>query len=239
MKQIKSLYSQGCCCSAKHLKNTHLQHSFISSANSLNPLGAFPVISSGGGETGQKSFEMLNCCSGYKVAKVGDDFVVKFGKAGQVNLLEGVNMLFVQQATKVKVPRVYALYNDPESSMNYIVMEFIKGNTLDTQWACLADYQKDCHNTQTVLQRTIRSSLARVLGSIGKSHLLHGISWTSQPTPSINGPFNSEALLNEALALKYIGASDSHSAYKADFYRRSLSDVFRGHRPKFTHGRTS
>ncbi|KAK2807023.1 hypothetical protein FQN50_005597 [Emmonsiellopsis sp. PD_5] len=176
--------------------------------------------------------------NGCKVVKVGDKFVVKFGMAGQVDLLEGVNMLFVHQATKIKVPRVYALYNDPESSTNYIVMEFIEGDTLDTQWASLSHGQKsDITTTLRQYFKELRDlSSPGFFGSIGQNRLLHGIFWTSQPTPSINGPFCSEAALNEALALKYITASDTRTTYKADFYRRSLSHVFRGHMPKFTHG---
>ncbi|TPX25060.1 hypothetical protein DIZ76_010509 [Coccidioides immitis] len=175
--------------------------------------------------------------NGYKVVKVSDHFVVKFGRASQVDLLEGLNMLFVQQATKLKVPRVYALYNDPESSTNYIIMEFIKGDTLDTQWAHLTHCEKS--EIAMILRQyfdELRSFPSPgFFGSIGKSHLLHGIFWTSQPTPSINGPFNSEAALNEALALKYLETADTRTTYKADFYRRSLSHVFRGHDPKFTH----
>ncbi|OAT07160.1 hypothetical protein BDBG_16777 [Blastomyces gilchristii SLH14081] len=63
--------------------------------------------------------------NGYRVVKVSDHFVVKYGRADQVDLLEELN---VQQATKVKVPRVYALYNEPESSTNYVVKEYIKGD---------------------------------------------------------------------------------------------------------------
>ncbi|KKZ64204.1 hypothetical protein EMCG_01489 [[Emmonsia] crescens] len=176
--------------------------------------------------------------NGYKVVKVGNEFVVKFGTASQVDLLEGVNMLFVQQATKVKVPQVYALYQDSESSTNYIIMEFIKGDTLDTQWAQLTRCQKS--EIATTLRQYFQElrdlSSPGFFGSIGKNHLLHGIFWTPQPTPSINGPFDSESALNEALALKYIEASDNRTTFKADFYRRSLSQVFRGHVPKFTHG---
>ncbi|KMU92706.1 hypothetical protein CIHG_10493 [Coccidioides immitis H538.4] len=40
------------------------------------------------------------------------------------------------------------------------------------------------------------------LGVSGKAIFCMVFFWTSQPTPSINGPFNSEAALNEGLALK-------------------------------------
>ncbi|OAT08340.1 phosphotransferase enzyme family protein [Blastomyces gilchristii SLH14081] len=147
--------------------------------------------------------------NGYKVVQVGTEFVVKFGAASQVDLLEGVNMAFVQQATKVKIPRVYALYNDPESLTNYIIMEFIEGNSLDTQWAHFTNCQK-CEVATTLRQ--------------------YFDELRNLPSP---GFF---ATLNEALALKYIGESEHRTTYNTDFYRRSLSHVFRGHVPKFTHG---
>ncbi|KAK2741442.1 hypothetical protein FQN55_008358 [Onygenales sp. PD_40] len=136
------------------------------------------------------------------------------------------------------MPQVYMLDNAPESSTIYIVVEFIEGHTLDTQWASLSPYQKsDISATLRQYFGELRDlSSPGFFGSIGQNRLLHGIFWTSQPTPSINGPFRSEDALYEALALKYITASDTHTTYKANFYRRSLSHVFRTHRPKFTHG---
>ncbi|EEQ84739.2 phosphotransferase enzyme family protein [Blastomyces dermatitidis ER-3] len=112
----------------------------------------------------------------------------------------------VQVATKVKIPRVYALYNDPESLTNYIIMEFIEGNSLDTQWAHFTNCQK-CE---------VATTLRQYFDELR------------------NSPH--QATLNEALALKYIGESEHRTTYNTDFYRRSLSHVFRGHVPKFTHG---
>ncbi|OOQ87431.1 hypothetical protein PEBR_17453 [Penicillium brasilianum] len=67
-----------------------------------------------------------------RVVAVGQLFVVKFGLG--VNLIEGENMLFVQGSTDVPVPRVYALYSDPNTRRNYIVMERIIGRTLLSAW---------------------------------------------------------------------------------------------------------
>jgi hypothetical protein len=50
---------------------------------------------------------------GRRVVAVGQHFVVKFGL--RVNLIEGENMLFVQGNTDVPLPRVYALYSDPNT----------------------------------------------------------------------------------------------------------------------------
>lgn len=88
--------------------------------------------------------------NGWKVVKIDTAFVVKYGCAKQPSLIEGENMLFVQQNTRVKVPRVYALYHDSELSQNYIVMEYIEGNSLESQWACLThDERSDIAATLT------------------------------------------------------------------------------------------
>jgi hypothetical protein len=62
---------------------------------------------------------------GRRIVGVGLHFVSKFGVG--INLIEGENMLFVQENTNVPVPRVFALYSNPETRKNYIVMERIVG----------------------------------------------------------------------------------------------------------------
>ncbi|KAI1157901.1 kinase-like domain-containing protein [Nemania serpens] len=58
------------------------------------------------------------------VARVGEHFVVKYGKA--VSSIEGETMLFVKQHTTIPVPGVYAIYTyDEDKTM--IIMEFIDG----------------------------------------------------------------------------------------------------------------
>ncbi|KAI1108552.1 kinase-like domain-containing protein [Nemania sp. NC0429] len=62
------------------------------------------------------------------VARVGDHFIAKYGKA--VSSIEGENMLFVKQHTNIPVPAVYAIYTfDEDKTM--IVMEFIEGVLLN------------------------------------------------------------------------------------------------------------
>ncbi|RAK85510.1 hypothetical protein BO79DRAFT_231441 [Aspergillus costaricaensis CBS 115574] len=56
---------------------------------------------------------------GRRIVEIGDHLVAKFGKG--VDLIEGENMLFVQENTSIRVPRVYALYSDPSTGKNYIV----------------------------------------------------------------------------------------------------------------------
>ncbi|KMW68265.1 hypothetical protein BDDG_12702 [Blastomyces dermatitidis ATCC 18188] len=125
--------------------------------------------------------------NGYRVVKVSDHFVVKYGRADQVDLLEELN---VQQATKVKVPRVYALYNEPESSTNYVVKEYIKEGIL-------MNYATSSHQgTLEVLGNAIFCMV------YSGPHSLH--------LPSMV-PSTSEAALNEAPALKYLATADTRT----------------------------
>ncbi|WEW57767.1 hypothetical protein PRK78_003234 [Emydomyces testavorans] len=176
--------------------------------------------------------------NGYRVVRVGAHYVVKYGSSLQLDLIEGENMLFIRQATTIPVPRVYALYTDPIKSINYIVMEFIEGELLSTQWPHLTADEKS--NIVATLRRyfnqlrNLRSP--GYYGSIGKRPLQDGIFWTPKPRPEINGPFESEDAMNTAMTLKYLSQSETQSTYRADFYRRALANVYRGHEPKFTHG---
>ncbi|EEQ34510.1 hypothetical protein McanMca71_002511 [Microsporum canis] len=176
--------------------------------------------------------------NGYKVVRVGDSYVVKYGHSVQLDLIEGENMIFIRHATRIRVPKVYALYTVPETSMNYIVMEYIEGKPLDTQWKSLSDREKEG------IMSTLKQYFTEIrklpspgyFGSLCRRRMPGGMFWTSKPNPAINGPFKTEADLNEAMALKYVAESEYRSVYRAEFYRRSLSNVFRGHESTFTHG---
>ena len=67
-----------------------------------------------------------------KVVRVGRHFIVKYGPG--VSLQEGENMLFVRQATNVRVPTVYALFREEATGDNFIVQEFIPGKSLACHW---------------------------------------------------------------------------------------------------------
>jgi hypothetical protein len=167
-----------------------------------------------------------------RVVQVGDHFVVKFGVG--IDLAEGRNMLFVREQTNVPVPRVYGLYS--RGPKNYIVMERIASSTLMKLWPDLQHSEKEA---VTRLLRTHFDELRNLpppdyYGSLGRRALLDGIFWTLEPEATINGPFSSEEALTEALALKY--SYNGHSDYRAEYYRQYLPQLFRNHRPTFTHG---
>jgi hypothetical protein len=75
------------------------------------------------------------------VVVVGDHFVVKYGTI--VHLQEGENMLFIRKSTSIPVLTVYALFNDHETGMNFIVQKYILGKTLEGLWRSLETVEKE------------------------------------------------------------------------------------------------
>jgi len=171
---------------------------------------------------------------GRRVVEIQPHFVVKFGKG--VNLVEGENMMFVGENTSIRVPRVYALYTKSDTGKKYIIMERIAGQSLLSSWSRLGPLERESITTTLHHYFTELRSLSppSYYGSLGKRRLLDEIFWTQNPEPAINGPFDSNEHLLEAMARKYIHDGGSH--YRADFYRQCLPRVLCDHRPTFTHG---
>ncbi|MCJ1265355.1 hypothetical protein MMC22_005232 [Lobaria immixta] len=108
-------------------------------------------------------------------------------------------------------------------------MENVKGDTLASRWPSLTRAQK----TAIVAKlRFIFEELQLIpspgyFRTLGKRHLFDGMFWISEEAPSINGKFENEDALNEAMAQKYI--YDSRPTFKADFHRQFLPHGFKGH----------
>lgn len=169
---------------------------------------------------------------GRRIVGVGEHYVVKFGLG--VNLIEGENMLFVRENTNFPIPQVFALYSDPETNKNYIIMERIIGQTLLSVWPQLSTPAKQ--RMMSDLRRHLDDlrQLPQYFGSLGKQPLLDEIFWTQQPDPLINGPFGSTEDLNEAMIRKY--ACNGGSTYRAEYLRICFPLVFNDRQAAFTHG---
>jgi thiamine kinase-like enzyme len=178
--------------------------------------------------------EELSHTAGCKVVAIGNHFVIKYGL--QVDLLEGETMLFLKESTSVPVPRIYALFQDPDNKQNYIIMERIMGSTLEKEWPNLDEAAKDSISSQ------LRVAVEEMRGlkspgkfcALGHRALTDGIFWTAEPVPFAAGPFESEHDLNTAIIANY--KRQGHSKYKADYYARVFLILFRDHEPTFTHG---
>ena len=72
--------------------------------------------------------------------------------------------------------------------------------------------------------------------SIGHRPLQDAIFWSGneKEKSSMNGPFDTEEEVNEAMIKKYI--FNGLPRQKAAFYKRTLKQIFHGHPPVFTHG---
>lgn len=169
-----------------------------------------------------------------KVVGVGQHFVVKYGQA--VDLEEGETMLFIQQATSVPVPRVYALFKDAKSHKAYIVMERIAGESLDSEWPLLSPSQKNiiAHKLRAGIDEMRKLSSPGGYCSLGARPLLDSVFWTGDTADPIAGPFQTETELNDAMVKKYI--FNGLPQEKANFYKRAFRSVLYGHPPVFSHG---
>ncbi|TAQ88179.1 hypothetical protein B7494_g3493 [Chlorociboria aeruginascens] len=184
----------------------------------------------------EASHDILLDYPGRKVVRIGSDFVVKYGTG--VDLIEGENMLFVSQVTTIPIPKVYAIYSNEETGLNYIVMENIHGQALDSYWSFLNETQKEAISRQL---REFLDQLRKIpspgyFGSIGRRGLQDSVFWTGKEIPPglMEGPFETEDRLNEAMTQKYI--YNNLPIQKASFYRRAFTTVLQNHRPIFTHG---
>jgi hypothetical protein len=177
--------------------------------------------------------DILHTSTGRKVVGIGTHFVVKYGQ--QVDVLEGSTTLFLSQSTSVPVPRIYALFQNPDKTTTYIVMERIHGSCLANAWPAMHQASKEAvaSQLQCILQRMRELPSPGGYCSVGRRGLPDGLFWTQDPTKLFAGPFDTEAQLNAAMLAKYV--ADGLSKHKAAYYARAFGDVFRGHEPRFSH----
>lgn len=78
-----------------------------------------------------------------KVLFIGK-FVVKYGAACQVDLLEGQTILFLHRKRRrlfsLTIPRIYALFQ--KEGKHYIIMERLEGSTMQDEWPRLTAAEK-------------------------------------------------------------------------------------------------
>jgi serine/threonine protein kinase len=175
------------------------------------------------------------------VVRVRDHFAVKYG--GRTRVQEGENMLFVQQCTSVPVPKVYALFHDDETDMDFIVMEYIPGENLERVWGRLGTTEK-----QAVVSRLRRHM--DELRSIPSPGYYGGI-WRQStpdryfedpervgrpyPDNTISGPHETEEQWTEAMWRCVDSRAVSERRRWLSLLRRHYHGIFKGHMPVFTH----
>ncbi|PMD13787.1 hypothetical protein NA56DRAFT_682846 [Hyaloscypha hepaticicola] len=188
----------------------------------------------------EASQDLLKEHDGRRVVRVGTHFVVKYG--ADVALTEGENMLFLKQLSTIKIPDVYAIYSRINVKIklptNYIVMENIDGECLDSCWASLDTQAK------TAIVDQLRACFTQLrqlpspgyYGLVGRRPYDNHIFWAKndEERRMISGPFDSEEQMLEALMQKYVYNLPKYR--KHECYSRILPLVLQNHAPVFTHG---
>lgn len=174
----------------------------------------------------EASKDVLIEFGGRRVVRVGKHFVVKYGL--HVDIIEGENMLFVRRTTTILIPKVYGLYTEPNTRKDYTVMENIEGETLASKWPSLTESQKRGIVTKLKLyfDELRKLSSPGYFGSLGNRPLLDDILWTKEKSPSINGPFQNEDAINEAMAQKYTFETSGRSIIKQTSTARLCLEYF-------------
>ncbi|KAK4141600.1 kinase-like domain-containing protein [Dichotomopilus funicola] len=161
------------------------------------------------------------------VYRVGEHFAVKFGPG--VHIQEGENMYFVQHSTQIPVPKVYALFHDERTNMDFIVQEYISGTDLDLVWGTLDTNQKQ--NIASQLHRQPIRDFHFLDWDRDGQHYLDSL---------ISGPHETEDQWIEAMWQCVIKASvirrDPEDQYMLPLVRHYYQIIFKGHEPVFTHG---
>ncbi|KAK5652949.1 hypothetical protein OQA88_9428 [Cercophora sp. LCS_1] len=181
---------------------------------------------------------VLQTHRGNTVVRVGEHFVVKYGGDAHAPLSDGEMMLFVRRNCRVRVPTVYAIFRDEATKLNYLVMEYIAGKTLSELWPTLDEDAVKAYALQ------LRACLDE----------LQGI-----PAPGYYGGF-ARTVFNEQCILRSTASPDESwvavdteeefidlifaalqkrrplESPRLKWMRMAVGDVWKGHRPVFTHG---
>ena len=176
------------------------------------------------------------CFKGRRVVAVREHYIVKYGL--DVNLLEGDNMIFVRESTNIRVPRVYALYVNSTTGNKYVVMERIRGESLQSQWPLLQETDKqriikDLQSNFIDLRKLTPPNLS-YYGSLDRRPLQDMVFWTAGPDAKFNGPFDNHEEFIEAMVEKYI--RDGGSIFRAEYYRQCMPQILCRCNSVFTHG---
>ncbi|KAM3551473.1 hypothetical protein ARSEF4850_007857 [Beauveria asiatica] len=178
---------------------------------------------------------------GRRIIQIGEHFIVKYGT--RVSVIEGQNLLYVKKTKAVPIPEVYALYTklNPEGRMvTYIIMEYIRGETLETAWPKLSPDEK---HTVALELRGYFDKLRKVpvpgyFGCFGNppcNDLV--VSTLPCDEASQNAPLSrssrTEYEFNQGLVEVYLDNNGTEE--NARFYECMFSEVLKDHRPVLTH----
>ncbi|RDW81538.1 aminoglycoside phosphotransferase family protein [Aspergillus mulundensis] len=178
--------------------------------------------------------EVLNAAdTSATVVRVNGRFAVKVGL--QVPLIEAETMKFLAANSKVRIPKVYDAFVDPESNKTYIIMDHVPGDTLRDLLPSLGRDEKAriCELIKNKLTKLRSIPAPDYLGMIDHSPYLDGVFWNCGLDPKICGPFASEEELNCGMIEKL---RQTESEQYIRLLRTMMDRTLHGHRTLFTHG---
>lgn len=172
----------------------------------------------------------------HRVVALPPHFIVKYGTFADE--IEGQNLLFIEQTLGIRAPRLYAMYRNPNGKL-YIVMEAIRGNTLEYYWPTLSELEKK--QIMGELRPTFEKMRALIahnfFGTVVCGALPHPPFWPHDNDASLSGPFSSEHDLNMAFSKRSRAnwAYNGKHGYISDFFENNRSKVLKDHPPTLTH----
>ena len=173
-----------------------------------------------------------------RVIRFAPHFVVKYG--ARVSLEEGQTMLYVRRKLGIPAPHVYALFENPYTKKNYIIMEYIPGATLENLWPTLSDGLKRgvCEKIRRLLKTMRGIPSPGGYCSLERKPLRHEFFRTLVGNElKFHGPFNSETDFNAFILNEYWELSSGGNRHmKGIFYARHAAPFLQHNFPAFTHG---
>ncbi|OAF58872.2 hypothetical protein VC83_06312 [Pseudogymnoascus destructans] len=143
-----------------------------------------------------------------KVVKINDRIAVKYGCA--VSLLEAETMKFIALNSMVPVPKVLAAFAEEETSLKFIVMELVPGRPLEALLPTLNAKEKVevCILVKNAIDELRRIPEQNYIGGVNRQPLHSAVFWVPDHDPTISGPFDTEADMNEGM-LKHLAQNNS------------------------------
>jgi len=157
-----------------------------------------------------------------KIVKVRQNLVVKYGKWIRIEEAEAIN--FVSENTSVPVPKIFNSYKIGDIA--YIIMEYIKGKTLEELWEDLSNEER-----LTILSELkgyinqIRNIKGTYIGSVNKKPCIDIRRHSKE-----GGPFDTEAEFNEFIISRF------HPRINKSLINIIRQTLRTDHKILFTHG---
>lgn len=170
---------------------------------------------------------------------IRNTYAVKFGSDVSEN--EGYALLFAEQNLSIPTPRLYAMYREPLTDNLYLVMDLVRGVTLESIWSTLTTESKSSIATQLREMFSFMRMLSppqAFIGGISGGRIPSPVFSTFKPDPDINGPFKTTEEVGRAMARasQDVWSNFRQQSWESEYFSRHLATALKDHAVKFTHG---